>query len=141
MTMKYIKCLGLALALMAGTVTLPALAGDKDPLFVNMTTDDGHRAAMAIGFGQKQFERGHPLTVFLNDRGVFVGSKANAAKFPDQQKTLAELMGKGAAVIACQHCMNQHGVKEGDLLSGIKIGNPEMTGNALFKDNTKTLTW
>jgi sulfur relay (sulfurtransferase) complex TusBCD TusD component (DsrE family) len=96
---------------------------------------------MAVVFGQKQMERGHPLTIFLNDRGVFVGSKANAAKFPDQQKALGELMAKGAAVIACPQCMRHHGVKDEDLLSGIKIGNPELTGEALFKDHTKTMTW
>lgn len=139
--MKFMKYLGLATALIAGSISLPGLAGDKDPLFVNLTSDDSHRAIMAIAFGQKQLERGHPLTVFLNDKGVLVGSKANAVKFPDQQKALAELMGKGAAVIACLHCMKHYGVKEEDLLSGIKLGNPEITGAALFKDHTKTMTW
>jgi len=38
-------------------------------------------------------------------------------------------------------CMKHYGVKEADLLPGIKVGNPEVTGGALFKDNTKTLTW
>jgi len=33
-------------------LTAPALAGDTDPLFVNMTTDDAHRANMAITFGK-----------------------------------------------------------------------------------------
>jgi sulfur relay (sulfurtransferase) complex TusBCD TusD component (DsrE family) len=141
MTMKLIKRLSLALALIAGAFSLPALAGDKDPLFVNMTTDESHRAGMAIVFGQKQLERGHPLTVFLNDKGVLVGSKGNAAKFADQQKALGELIGKGATVLACLHCMKHYGVKDEDLLPGIKIGSPELTGGALFKDNTKTLTW
>lgn len=139
--MKLVKFLATAIVLIAGTALLPALAGDKDPLFVNLTSDDGHRAAMAFAFGQKQLERGHPLTVFLNDRGVLVGSKNHSAKFADQQKALDELMGKGATLIACQHCMRHHGVKDDDLLSGIQLGNPEVTGNALFKDNTKTLTW
>jgi sulfur relay (sulfurtransferase) complex TusBCD TusD component (DsrE family) len=139
--MKLIKRLSLVLAMIIGFVSAPVFAGDKDPLFVNMTTDEPHRATMAIGFGQKQLELGHPLTIFLNDKGVFVGSKANAAKFADQQKALGELIGKGATVLACPHCMKHYGVKEEDLLSGIKVGNPELTGGALFKDNTKTLTW
>ncbi|AFL73393.1 hypothetical protein Thivi_1385 [Thiocystis violascens DSM 198] len=41
------------------------------PLFVNLTTDEGQRANMAIAFGGNQLERGHPLMVFLNDRGYF----------------------------------------------------------------------
>jgi len=118
-----------------------AFAGSNDPLFINMTTDDGHRATMAIGFGVNQHSLGHPLTLFLNDKGVHLASKANASKFADQQKALVEAMNKGATVIACPLCMKHYGVKDSDLLPGIQVGKPELTGGALFKDNTKTLTW
>lgn len=96
---------------------------------------------MAIGFGVKQHALGHPLTIFLNDKGVFVASKANSEKYFDQQKALTDAMAKGATVIACLLCMKHYGVKETDLLPGIQVGKPELTGGALFKDNTKTLTW
>jgi len=118
-----------------------AFAGSNDPLFINMTTDDGHRATMAIGFGVNQHSLGHPLTLFLNDKGVHLASKANASKFADQQKALVEAMNKGATVIACPLCMKHYGVKDSDLLPGIQVGKPELTGGDLFKDNTKTLTW
>jgi iron complex transport system substrate-binding protein len=103
--------------------------------------DDAHRANMAITFGKYQLERGHPLTIFLNDKGVFVGSKAHAAKYAEHQKVLGELMGKGAAVIACPMCMKHYGVETADLLPGIQVGKPEVTGAALFKDGTKTMSW
>jgi sulfur relay (sulfurtransferase) complex TusBCD TusD component (DsrE family) len=131
----------LAVALIVGCLSTSALAGNTDPLFVNLTTDDSHRANMAITFGKGQLELGHPLTIFLNDKGVRIGSKANAAKFAHHQKALAELLGKGATVLMCPMCMKHYGVKEADLLSGIRVGNPELTGGALFKDNAKTLTW
>ncbi|MGB5108493.1 MAG: DsrE family protein [Formosimonas sp.] len=139
--MKFISQLLIALALCVGTIATPALAGDTDPLFVNLTSDDSHRANMAITFGGNQHERGHPLTIFLNDKGVLIGSKANSAKFADHQKALSELMSKGATVLICPMCMKHYGVKETDLLPGMKVGKPELTGGALFKDNTKTLTW
>ena len=139
--MKFVNILLLAMALIAGGLTAPALAGDTDPLFVNMTTDDAHRANMAITFGKYQLERGHPLTIFLNDKGVFVGSKAHAAKYAEHQKVLGELMGKGAAVIACPMCMKHYGVETADLLPGIQVGKPELTGAALFKDGTRTMSW
>ena len=139
--MKFITRVLLALALVVGCIAAPAFAGDADPLYVNLTTDDGHRANMGISFSKNQFDRGHPLTIFLNDKGVFIGSKANAAKFADHQKMLAELIAKGAVVLICPMCMKHYGVKESDLLPGVKVGNPELTGTALFKDNTKTLTW
>jgi len=99
--MKLLSRLMLTLSMLAGLVTGTALAGATDPLFVNLTTDDAHRAGMAIAFGRNQLDRGHPLTIFLNDKGVFLGSKAKADTFGDQQKTLEGLMAKGATVIVC----------------------------------------
>jgi sulfur relay (sulfurtransferase) complex TusBCD TusD component (DsrE family) len=139
--MKFLSRLLLAFALIIGNIAAPAFAGDTDPLFVNLTTNDTHRANMAITFGKSQLERGHPLTIFLNDKGVFIGSKAKSAKFKGQQKMLGELLGKGAVVLVCPMCMKHYKVKESDLLPGLKVGNPELTGGALFRDNTKTLTW
>lgn len=135
---KLLSLLSLFVALV-----LPGMsfAGANDPLFINMTSDDDHRATMAIGFGVKQQALGHPLTIFLNDKGVFVGSKAHSGKYAEQQKALADAMTKGGTVIACPLCMKHYGVKETDLLPGIQVGKPELTGGALFKDNTKTLTW
>lgn len=121
-------------------VTTPT-DSSADPLFINMTTDDPHRANMAFSFGMKQLDRGHPLTVFLNDKGVFVGSTANADKFAEQQKTIAALLEKGALVFSCPMCMEHYGVNEADLLPGIKVSNPDAIGAELFKANTKTLTW
>lgn len=139
--MKLLSQLLLAFVVLSGSVSAPVFAGATDPLFVNMTTDDSHRANMAISFGKNQLERGHPLTIFLNDKGVLVGSKANAAKFAEQQKMITEVLGKGGVVLICPMCMKHYGVKETDLLAGVKVGNPELTGSALFKDNGKTLTW
>lgn len=139
--MRFFSALLLGLALVAATISAPAFAANTDPLFVNMTSDDPHRASMAIVFGKNQLERGHPLTVFLNDKGVFVGSKANAAKFAEQQKMLADVLGKGGAVLVCPMCMKHYGIKESDLLPGLKVGNPDLTGGLLFKDNTRTLSW
>jgi sulfur relay (sulfurtransferase) complex TusBCD TusD component (DsrE family) len=136
--MKFVSHLFVAFVL---CFAAQAFAGDTDPLFVNMTSDDAHRANMAITFGSNQHERGHPLTIFLNDRGVLVGSKANSDKYATQQKALVALVAKGATVLVCPMCMKHFGVSENDLLPGLKVGKPELTGGALFKDNTKTLTW
>jgi hypothetical protein len=37
--------------------------------------------------------------------------------------------------------MKHYGIGDTSLLSGIKTGNPEMTGAALFKEGAQTLTW
>jgi len=122
-------------------VAAPAQAGASDPLFINLTSDDGHRVNMALNFGEAQMKRGHALTVFLNDKAVVVASTANATRFADQQKSIAALLTAGATVLVCPMCMKHYGVKDTELVPGLKVGNPELTGNALFQDNTKTLTW
>lgn len=139
--MKFLAQCLLAICLVFVGAAQPALAGDTDPLFVNLTTDDAHRASMGISFGKNQMERGHPLTIFLNDKGVQLGSKANATRFAEHQKLLADVLAKGGTVLICPMCMKHYGVKESDLLPGVKVGNPEATGAAVFKDNTKSLTW
>jgi sulfur relay (sulfurtransferase) complex TusBCD TusD component (DsrE family) len=139
--MKFAAQLPLIIALIVGGFTAATWAGETDPLFINLTTDDPHRANMAITFGASQLERGHSLTIFLNDKGVLVGSTTNSTQFADHHKALEGLMSKGAAVLICPMCMKHYGVQEADLLPGIKTGNPDLTGGQLFKDNTKTLTW
>lgn len=118
-----------------------AFAGDNDPLFINLTSDDGHRVSMALGFGGGQMERGHPLTVFLNDRSVKAAAKANAEQFGDQQATLLKLLDGGATILVCPMCMKQYDVAEDDLLPGLKVGNPDLAGAQLFQGDVVTLTW
>jgi sulfur relay (sulfurtransferase) complex TusBCD TusD component (DsrE family) len=139
--MKRFKQLMVVLPLVIGSIAMPALAGEKDPLFINLTSDKIPRVDHALHFGNVHFSKGHPLTIFLNGEGVLLASKGHSAQFASQQKSLAELIGRGAMVIVCQYCMKQVGVKESELLPGFKVGNPELTGSALFKDDTKTLSW
>jgi intracellular sulfur oxidation DsrE/DsrF family protein len=116
-------------------------AGDNDPLFVNMTTDDDYRSSLAIAVSKAMFERGHPLTIFFNDRGILVTAKQNGEKFKEQQATLTELTAAGAMLIACPKCMKHYHIEASDLLAGITVGNAQVTGDALFKANTRTLSW
>lgn len=128
-------------AFLAASPIGSALADNDDPLFVNMTSDDAHRAKMAIGFARKQQERKHPVTVFLNDKGVLVGAKSKASAFGEHQAMLAAIIKDGGNVVVCPMCMEHHGLKKEDLVEGAQVGNPELTGKLLFKDDTKTLTW
>lgn len=141
LTMKYIQRLFLALTLALGGLAAPAWAGDTDPLFINLTTDEPHRASMGLTFGQHQHENGHPLTIFLNDKGVLLGAKAHADKYAAQQKMLEALTKQGAVVLVCPMCMKHYGVAEADLLPGLQPSNRKLSGDALFSGNTRSLTW
>jgi predicted peroxiredoxin len=136
--LHFFRSLALVCALLNGS---PALAGDTDPLFVNMTTDDAYRSTLAITVASRMLERGHPLTIFFNDRGIHVTSKLNAEQFAPQQAMLTELANAGATLLACPNCMKHYGIEESDLLDGIKVGSALITGDALFQEGTKTLSW
>jgi len=119
----------------------PVYAGDTDPLFVNATTDNAHRARMALTMSKNQLDRKHPVTIFLNDRGVLIASKKNAHRFKAHQEMITAMIKGGATVLICPMCMEHYGVKPADVMEGVKVGNPELVGAGLFRDNTKTLTW
>jgi sulfur relay (sulfurtransferase) complex TusBCD TusD component (DsrE family) len=133
--------LSISMFSIAPLVQLPVWAGTADPLFVNLTTDDAHRVRMALSFSINQQKIGHPVTVFFNDKGVLVASAKNAGTFAEQQGMVAELQAAGGEILVCPMCMKHYGVAEVDLLPGVQVGNPEKTGEALFQDNGKTLTW
>jgi len=121
--------------------SLSTIAGSSDPLFVSLTSDEPHRATMALNFSKHHAANGHPLSVFLSDKGVYLGVKAAASSHPEQQKILLEMIAGGSAVIMCPPCLRHYGFTEADLLPGIKMGGAKVTGEALFKPNTKTLSW
>lgn len=139
--MKLISKLLVLIAICMVAMTTPAMAGDKDPLFIGLSSDSTQRVDHVLHFSGLQMSRGHQLTIWLNESGIFLASKKYADKHAAQQMVLADLIGKGATVLVCKYCMQQLKVMESDLLPGFKAGNPDLVGGALFKDNTKTLTW
>jgi sulfur relay (sulfurtransferase) complex TusBCD TusD component (DsrE family) len=123
------------------TASSLAFSGTNDPLFINLSTDEVSRASMAINFGRHHFSTGHPLTIFLNDKAVMLGVKVGSSKYAEQQQALSEAITAGAVVIMCPICLKQAGYLESDLIAGVKLGGPKLTGDALFRDGTKTMSW
>ena len=137
----FLKSIKLTVLAILAALSLSAIAGPNDPLFINLSTDETNRASMAINFGKHHSANGHPLSIFLNDKAVILGVKAGSTKFADQQQALAEVIASGALVIMCPMCLKQAGYTEADLIAGVKLGSPKVTGDALFKDGTKTMSW
>ena len=133
-----------AFAVAALTVAIslqPAVSGDKDPLFVSLVSDDAHAATMALHFAKAVQDQGHPVSVFFNNRGVLVASKAHGDTYPEQQKEIAALTSGGATLLACAHCMEYYGIEQNGLLSGVSAGDADLVTKQLFMDGTRTLTW
>lgn len=127
-----------ALALIGLVLAAPAGAQQSGSLFVNLTTDEPHRANMAMTFSKRILEGGHPVTVWLNDRGVFLASRQHNDQFADQQKALADLMDNGANVIICPFCAAHYEVDLDNIVDGIQTGGADVP---LFQEGTRTLTW
>jgi len=139
--MSFASRLLLPIALIVAAAGMPVFAAEPPSLFLNLTTDNSQRSETGLIFARDQMARGHALTVLLNDQAVRMGSSTNLRNFVNQQKLLRELMGKGAVVLVCRVCMRHYGVTEASLMQGMQLDDPERVGEALFRDNTRTLTW
>ena len=58
--MKTLSRLLFALVLVICNIAAPAFAGNTDPLFVNLTTDDTHRATWRFHSGKTSLSAGTP---------------------------------------------------------------------------------
>ncbi len=132
------KLLGILITVMA--LSLSLFGADKSPLFVNLTSDGEHRTLMAVQFSMKMFDKGHPLTIYLNDKGVKLASKENK-QYAQFQSKLAEVIKKGATVYICPVCMKEYKVEGPSLVKGVKVGNADLLEKALFAKDTTTINW
>ncbi len=116
-------------------------------LFVNLTSNEMDRAAMAINFATRiRTKKQIPTTIFLNVDGVRLvnrnipGSTHVSGK--TLQEMLAEFMTAGGTVLACPMCMkNVGGMTKADLIDGVVVGSSKVTWPALFADNTTVLNY
>jgi len=133
---------GLAPASLPVTVQAEELA----PIFYNLTTDDAWTAGMALAQANTAAGRGHPITVFLNVRAVYLAdADAKQGTFGPTGKTPAELLSaliaKGHKVLVCGTCMRAGGVGKGDLIGGAEVANPDKTFGAMTVPGTITLSY
>jgi predicted peroxiredoxin len=125
----------------------PIAANNKNPsLFVNLTSDDVHRAGMAISFAQSVLKTGHQATIFLNVTAVRIASKnipqhINGITKTSLQEMLREFIGQGGKVISCPMCLQQAGITPEQLIEGVVVGSPDITQPLLFADDVRVMSW
>lgn len=96
---------------------------------------------MALTFSRHQLDRGHHITIFLNDHGVFLGDKKYSRKYFREQKLIHDIVAKGGVVLACDMCIHKFVIEDSQLIPDVKVSHHDEAGKALFTDHTKTLTW
>lgn len=143
--------LSLAVLLTTAVPVTPVLAADHDDdqpsLFVNLTSDELNRAAMAISFATRvRKEKDIPVTIFLNVEGVrLVDTRVPAQTYADgrtPQQMLKDFLAAGGTVIACPMCMKNVGGLTADMLpAGVQVGGSDVTWPLLFADDATVLSY
>lgn len=138
----------LAAPAMQDPVPTPRAAEDlAGGLFINLTTDDIDRAAMAVGFATKVLQgTDKPVTIFMNTQGVRWADVNIPQNVHKSGKTIPEMlqmfMDEGGVALLCPVCMvNVGGMITEDVLPGIIIGTPEYTWSAMFAENVTVLSY
>ena len=132
--------------ILVGTGSAISAEGQKS-LFVNLTSNEMNRAAMAISFSTRvRTQKQIPVTIFLNVDGVRLVNRHILGSIHVNGKTLhemlADFMAVGGKVLACPMCMkNVGGMKKADLLEGVVVGGSNVTWPALFAENTTVLNY
>ena len=128
---------GIALLLFAcNQTTQPQMEAATEPdsteLIINLISDpleDPHSALMGLHLGQKVLANEMEVTVFMNVHGVKLmspGADSLAFHGENLQEVLTALISNGAAVRACPHCMEVHGIQAGQLMEGVEVMNDKV---------------
>lgn len=126
-------------------VNAGAFASEKDKnLFVNLTSDDLDRAAMAVSLSNKALSTGSiNTTIYLSAHGVrWVDTSIPQNKYVNG-KTIPEMMKEfidaGGKVILCKMCMiNIGGIKESEVMEGVLLSGGLA---AMFAEDTTVLSY
>lgn len=142
-----IKRMSLWILVFILAATGTTLGGQEKSLFVNLTSNEMNRAAMAINFATRvRAKKQIPVSIFLNVDGVRLVNRHIPGSTHVSGNTLQEMligfMAAGGKVIACPMCMkNVGGMTKADLLEGVLIGSSDVTWPALFADNATVLNY
>jgi predicted peroxiredoxin len=133
--------IALGLSLSAPATFAQATPDPKVRMFINLSSVDPHRAALAMFIATSQAEAGVPVTVLLTIDAVRIAVKTPHPSLALQRADLDNAMKSGVSVIANPRSLMYHGIADADLMDGIKKGNPKLLRETLSLPNTVTLSW
>ena len=109
------------LAIMA--LSHAAYASNKEPIFINLATNEPDKVLMALDAASRYSEKGFPIVIYLNDKAVVLGVTNKVTHASKTQEALKKAIAGGSTVIICPSCLEDLGLSSNDLIEGIKIGN------------------
>jgi hypothetical protein len=118
MTSKILRMLTV-LAFIA--LPLSALA-IKEPIYINLATNDSGKVLMALDASRQYAEKGYPIVIYLNDKAVMLGVEASSGGASKEQVAIKRAIANGATVIICPTCLEDQGFTRINLMQGVVLG-------------------
>lgn len=146
---SFVFCLGTLLApASAGAQATRTQAVDDAPLFINLTSDDPWKVAMAAFFGTNfALKQGHkPVVIFVNVQATSLFTKSKSTIRAEQfgrsvHEMYMEFQAAGGRILICPVCMKALSIAESDLIDGAEVATAKTVNDVLFRPETKTLAW
>jgi predicted peroxiredoxin len=131
----------LSLSLPTATTFAQSAPEAKVRMFINLSSVDPHRAALAMFIATSQAEAGVPVTMLLTIDAVRLAVKTPHPSLAVERADLDNAMKSGVRVIVNPRSLMYHGITDADLMDGVQKGNPKLLRETLSQPNTVTLSW
>ena len=80
-------------------ISLPLSAfAAKEPIYINLATNDPAKVAMVLDAGRQYAEHGFPLVIYLNDEAVLLGVETSSGSISKEQMAIKQAIANGAGV-------------------------------------------
>jgi len=108
---------------MLAAITMPlSVFAAKEPIYINLATNDPAKVLMALDAGRHYSEKGIPIVIYLNDKAVVFGLVEVNGKTSKVQEAIKMVISKGAIINICPTCLENYGFSRDYLLQGVVIG-------------------
>jgi sulfur relay (sulfurtransferase) complex TusBCD TusD component (DsrE family) len=108
------------LAIMA--LSHATFANNKEPIFINLATNEPDKVLMALDAASQYSEKGFPIVIYLNDKAVVFGVVKKGVPPAKVQIALQKAIASGAVVNICPTCLDKYGFTSANLAPGITRG-------------------
>lgn len=104
-------------------ISLPLSAfAAKEPIYINLATNDPGKVLMALDAGRQYAEKGYPIVIYLNDKAALLGVEAQSGVVSKEGEAIRQAIANGAKIIVCPSCLENYGFTRNNLVQGAVLG-------------------
>lgn len=121
-----LRILNISIFLIVMAYPFVSKADTKNPIYINLATDDQAKVVMALDAGRQYAEKGFPIVIYLNDQAVVLGIEGESKNLSKGREALKRVIAGGAVVNICPNCLERYGLLSAKLIVGVTLGNPHL---------------